>query len=167
MSFSGMVKDELSKHISPARHCRIAEIAALLCACGRLETISGEKKLKVQTENEAVAKKCFTLLRKTFNINVDVTIRESSHLKRIKIYVMEITDPDQIQAILQGTKLTANEKTGGALTLENLLVIQQTCCKRAFVRALSLRQDPSVIRRRDIILKSCIQMRRKRSNYRQ
>lgn len=138
MSFSGMVKDELAKQISPARHCRIAEIAAFLCACGRLETISGEKKLKVQTENEAVAKKCFTLLRKTFNIQVDVTIRESSHLKRIKVYVMEITDPDQIQAILQGTKLTANEKSGGALTLENLLVIQQSCCKRAFVRGAFL-----------------------------
>ena len=29
MSFSGMVKEELSRQISTARHCRIAEIAAL------------------------------------------------------------------------------------------------------------------------------------------
>ena len=64
MSFSGMVKEELSKQISPARHCRIAELAALLCACGKLEGTFGEKKLKVQTENEAVVRKCFTLLQK-------------------------------------------------------------------------------------------------------
>ena len=29
MSFSGMVKEELSRQISTARHCRIAEIAEL------------------------------------------------------------------------------------------------------------------------------------------
>ena len=36
MSFSGMVKEELSRQISTARHCRIAEIAALLSACGKM-----------------------------------------------------------------------------------------------------------------------------------
>ena len=29
MSFSGEVKKELAKRISPARHCQIAELAAL------------------------------------------------------------------------------------------------------------------------------------------
>ena len=29
MSFSSEVKEELAKHISPARHCQIAELAAL------------------------------------------------------------------------------------------------------------------------------------------
>ncbi len=30
MSFSGMVKEELSRQISSARHCRIAELAAFM-----------------------------------------------------------------------------------------------------------------------------------------
>ena len=30
MSFSSEVKEELAKHISPARHCQIAELAALI-----------------------------------------------------------------------------------------------------------------------------------------
>ena len=34
MSFSGEVKEELAKHISSARHCQIAELAALLGFCG-------------------------------------------------------------------------------------------------------------------------------------
>lgn len=138
MSFSGMVKEELSKQISPARHCRIAELAAFLCSCGRVETIAGQKKLKIQTENEAVAKKCFTLLRRTFNIETQVCIRESSHLKKLKIFVMEITEPEQIQRILQGTKLQVNEQKGGTLVLDNLLVVQQSCCKRAFIRGAFL-----------------------------
>ena len=54
MSFSGMVKEELSRQISTARHCRIAEIAALLSACGKM-TAAGI--LRFQTENDAVVRK--------------------------------------------------------------------------------------------------------------
>ena len=65
MSFSGMVKEELSRQISMARHCRLAEITALLSACGRMTAEGG---LHFQTENYAVIRKYFTLLTKTFNI---------------------------------------------------------------------------------------------------
>ena len=41
MSFSGMVKEELSRQISMARHCRLAEITALLSACGRMTAEGG------------------------------------------------------------------------------------------------------------------------------
>ena len=34
MSFSGKVKEELAGNISPARHCRIAELAAFIGMCG-------------------------------------------------------------------------------------------------------------------------------------
>ena len=37
MSFSGMVKEELSRHIGSGRHCRIAELAAIFTFCGSLE----------------------------------------------------------------------------------------------------------------------------------
>ena len=37
MSFSSEVKNELAKRMSPARHCQIAELAAImnLCEIGR------------------------------------------------------------------------------------------------------------------------------------
>lgn len=41
MSFSSQIKDELSKQMAPARHCQIAEIAAILSLCGRIQ-ISGD-----------------------------------------------------------------------------------------------------------------------------
>ena len=34
MSFSSGVKDELSRHQTLARHCQIAEIAAIISMCG-------------------------------------------------------------------------------------------------------------------------------------
>ena len=103
MSFSGMVKEELSRQIGLARHCKMAELAAILCSCGKMECFSGDSKLKIQTENEAVARKCFTLLQKTFNIETKIFVRENSHLKRVKVYAIEITDPEEIQVIFQNS----------------------------------------------------------------
>ena len=37
MSFSGEVKEELSRQFHKSRHCQIAEIAAILSFVGRLE----------------------------------------------------------------------------------------------------------------------------------
>ena len=37
MSFSSTVKEELSRQLTPARHCQIAEMAAILSLCGRVK----------------------------------------------------------------------------------------------------------------------------------
>lgn len=135
MSFSGMVKDELSKQIGSARHCRIAEIAALLSWGGRM-TEDGH--LKLQMENDAVIRKYFTLLRKTFNIETEISIRESSHQKKGQVYYVELSDQEQIEKVLQGTKLLTDGTEGGMLFSGNSLVTQQSCCKRAFIRGAFL-----------------------------
>ena len=127
-----MVKEELSRQISPARHCRIAETAALLCACGR---ITAKENLRIQTENAAVVRKCFTLLQKTFNIETEIAIRESCQMKKGNVYFVEICDPNEIRNVLQGTKLSVNRET---LCFDNTLVTQQSCCKRAFIRGAFL-----------------------------
>lgn len=65
MSFSSGVKEELSRQISPARHCRIAEIAAIISLCGKVQIDEEEcYQIKISTENAAVARKYFTLLKK-------------------------------------------------------------------------------------------------------
>lgn len=138
MSFSGKVKEELAGQLSLARHCQVAELAALLCGCGRVEKMSdGNRKLWIQTENEAVARKSFTLLRKTSNIETAIVIREGSHLKRGKVYLVEVTDPARTEEVLQGTKLSVDNETG-LLEMDNSLVVQMNCCKRAFIRGTFL-----------------------------
>lgn len=134
MSFSGMVKEELSRQIGTARHCRIAELAALLTACGRWIPQENGPVLRFQMENDAVVRKYFTLLQKTFNMEPVISIRESSHTKRGKIYYVDTTDPEEQKKILQGTKIRVDEDRNGTLFLENALVVQQPCCKRAFIR---------------------------------
>ena len=131
MSFSGMVKEELSRQISMARHCRIAEIAALLSLCGKM---TADRTLRMQTENAAVIRKYFTLVQKTFNIETEIAVRESRQMKKGHVYFVEIKEPAQIQTVLLGTKLSPEGGSGGALALENSFITQQSRCKRAFIR---------------------------------
>lgn len=80
MSFSSKVKDELSRQVNPARHCQIAEIAAILSLCGKIKISDQDHfSIEIHTENVAVARKYFTLLKKTFNIGTDVSIRSEEH----------------------------------------------------------------------------------------
>ena len=62
MSFSSRVKEELSRQISPARHCRIAETAAIISLCGKVKIDEEDRySIHISTENAAVARKYFTL----------------------------------------------------------------------------------------------------------
>ena len=78
MSFSGKVREELAGNISPARHCRIAEISAIIGMCGTVVINSFDRcSIKIHTENLLVARKVFTLIEKTFNIKTDISVRRN------------------------------------------------------------------------------------------
>ncbi len=67
MSFSSHVKEELSVDTETARHCSIAELSAIFGFCGKVEISEWDEiSVSFKTENLAVARKCFTLLKKTF-----------------------------------------------------------------------------------------------------
>ena len=88
MSFSGMVKEELAATIDSARHCQLAELAALIHFSGHLT--DDRCHLKLDMENETVARKCFTLLQKTYNIyNVMREADEEKVLQALHLYDSE------------------------------------------------------------------------------
>ncbi|MCR4807391.1 MAG: DNA-binding protein WhiA [Lachnospiraceae bacterium] len=69
MSFAGTVKEELFRHLGNSRHCQIAELAALISFSGSsAERIMEKEGITGDPENDLTARKCFTLLEKTFNI---------------------------------------------------------------------------------------------------
>lgn len=140
MSFSKQVKDELSKQLSPARHCQIAELSAIISLCGRIIITERDRYiLKIHTENITVARKYFTLIRKTFNINTEICIKRNPLLKKSKVYSLIIMDHSTVIKILQATKLLdENKEIGENLSILNNVVIQNACCKRAFIRGAFL-----------------------------
>ena len=140
MSFSSRVKEELSRQLSPARHCQIAEIAAIISLCGRIQISENDRyRIKISTENAAVARKYFTLLKKTFNISTDVSIRQGAEGHRLRTYTVGVSRHEDAMRVLQATKLI--DRYGEIeenLSLAQNVVIMQSCCKRAFIRGAFL-----------------------------
>ncbi len=139
MSFSSEVKEELSRQFSSARHCQIAELAAILSLCGKIQIDENDRyRIQIRTENVAVARKCFTLLRKTFNIGTDVFIRRNEHRKDFT-YGVAVLDDQEARLVLKATKLLSDSgEVGEDLSLLSNLVIQSSCCRRAFIRGAFL-----------------------------
>jgi len=114
MSFSSEVKEELIKHVSTARHCQIAELAAIMHLCGQYgRDAEGNYTIGFQTENNSVITKGFTLLKKTYNIDADGLISE----EQMRDFLAKIGNP--------------NDPVSG-------LLIKNSCCQRAFLRGAFL-----------------------------
>ena len=140
MSFSSQIKEELSRQVAPARHCQIAEIAAILSLCGRIQ-ISGDDhySIKFHTENVTVARKCFTLLKKTFNISTDISIRRNAHLGKNRVYSVCVKQHEDALRVLKATKLLDDSgEIGENLSVVGNVVVQNSCCRRAFLRGAFL-----------------------------
>ena len=114
MSFSGKVKEELAKHISSARHCQLAELAAILHFCGQYgRDADGTYTIGFETENELLVRKGFTLLKKTFNIDTGLGLTE-----------------DDFWAL--------STKIGDLNEAVSPLLVKNSCCRRAFLRGAFL-----------------------------
>lgn len=140
MSFSSEIKEELSGQIPTARHCQLAEIAAILSFCSRVtEEENGSFGLRMHTENLAVARKYFTLLKKTFNIEAEIRIRKNIYLKKSDVYRVQVNNHEDTVRVLQAAKfMSPSLEIAEDLSKMNHLVIQKDCCKRAFLRGTFL-----------------------------
>ncbi len=139
MSFSGKIKEELSRHIPKSRHCQLAELAAAIALSGKIKPDGEGYDIMLSSENMAVARKYFTLLKKTFNINTDISVRETEYPRRSKVCELHVADGQAGKGILESLKFIDQE---GVLNLTdhivNGLLIQKTCCRRAFIRGAFL-----------------------------
>ncbi len=124
MSFSGEVKEELVRFVPEARHCQIAELAAILEYTKAVKIDEkGVYYIEIQEETPYVARKGFTLLKKTFNI-------ESKMDNSVNLF--RYTEGEIVQKVLQAVKYEE-----GSFCVDPL-VIKSLCCKRAFIRGAFL-----------------------------
>lgn len=139
MSFSGNVKEELIRCVDSARHCRIAEIAAIIVFDGEIVRKPGQgADLRVSSENESILRKYFTLLEKTFKIDGEVSI-DKRIVRKNNRFTIDVDDQETAIRILQAVKILAEDRTPiPTEALVNQMVIQKNCCKRAFLRGAFL-----------------------------
>ena len=113
MSFSLKVKEELKSVYGKARHCQIAELAAIVHFAGK--TRNELCKIDIPVENDYASGKAFTLLQKTFT--------------------MDAVGKSAISAI----KLKTDER--GMYMLKepaDSILLRNPCCRRAFLRGAFL-----------------------------
>lgn len=127
MSFSSEVKDELTQHIASARHCQIAELTALLLTAGENDSAG----IHLKTENYRVAHKAGLLIHRLFGIACQVRIRTYMEHSSATVYDLFVSEKEQAERICQACKLETDKGL-------DRLVVQKTCCKRAFLRGIFL-----------------------------
>lgn len=141
MSFSGQVKEELSTVIPSARHCQIGEFAAILQFCGKIYPLSkgkedGRFQICIHTENKLVARKCFTLLKKAFNIYACVTVRQN---KKQLSYILSMKDQRDVHNIFQTLKWNEDfDESYPVIPMTHSMLLKGNCCKRSFIRGAYL-----------------------------
>ena len=137
MSFSSEVKEELSEQIASGRHCRLAETAAILSLCGKIVITENDRYcVKIQTENLAVARKYFTLLRKTFNIRAEVSVRKSREVRFYSVIVSK--DPEARRLLGETCLLDEDGNVSECMSPMHHRLLRQNCCRRAFIRGAFL-----------------------------
>ena len=131
MSFSAEVKNELFQLIPKARHCRVAELCAAIRFIGEVDIQESGKKIILQTENVTLAKKYYTLLKRTFSGNVMLNIRGQAGAGKIHQYRIMVRDQQMVEALLDSAILDDDARFRGE-------VLQKDCCRRAFIRGAFL-----------------------------
>lgn len=139
MSFSLKVKEELSGINAGARHCQLAELAALVGMCGHVYTTpSGRHYIMASSENRGIIVKCHTIIRKAFGYDADVSVRFNRDTKN-RTYFTAVMDSDTAIKILMATKLMDGDGSiNRDMSLVSTIAISNMCCKRAFLRGAFL-----------------------------
>lgn len=125
MSFSADLKTELLGIMPQAMHCRVAFLAGIVTSSGRMR---GEK-LEIRLENEELLKKINHIIRKTFDNTDEMMYTSNSGGQRKLIVTGSLVDD-----FFSTLKLS---DVSGDLIANNI-VIEKTCCKRAFIRGAFL-----------------------------
>ena len=140
MSFSSRVKDELSRVVPAARHCQIAETAALLGMCGTISADeSGRYTLRIHTENVTVARKFFILLKEAFQVRSEIAVRQSHFSKKNRTYIVYVSDSEGTRRVLEAVKMISEDgEIGEDFARVRNIVLRQDCCRRSYIRGAFL-----------------------------
>ncbi len=111
MSFASDVKAELCERGGGHEKQCLAELLGMYLLGGTIEfDDDGRKSLFFLTENSSIAKKCFTFLKKSFNMTDGVREEECTEGHRNE-YRVAVTGKENIRAILKGLGLGEQDGT--------------------------------------------------------
>lgn len=138
MSFSSDTKKEALEIVPPARHCRLAEFAALFSLTAELAVSRrGRRFIIMHTENLTVAEKSFILVKKVFHIIPETGVRKRNVLSGKTSFFLVIKGQKDVSDVLAAMKLSEDPQGIEFRDLSRCRgIVRSTCCKRAFLRGV-------------------------------
>lgn len=133
MSFASETKKELT-NLEMKTCCTQAELSALIRMNGSLSFSNRKLIVDVQTENAAIARRIYSLLKKSYDVQVELLVRKKMRLKKNNVYIVRLTD--RAKEILEDTKILGEGFTFIHDISEDL--VKKKCCKRSYLRGAFL-----------------------------
>ena len=91
MSFASETKKELTQTESDDRSLK-AEVSALIRMNGSLSFANRQLSVDVQTENAAIARRLYTIIKKLYKLNVELLVRKKMRLKKNNVYICRVRE---------------------------------------------------------------------------
>jgi hypothetical protein len=133
MSFAAQTKKELTLLESDSC-CEKAELSALIRMNGTVSLTNKRIVLDISTENAAIARRMYTLLKRHFPVPTELLVRKKMRLKKNNVYMVRV--PGGVEELLKELAITA-EGFQFHPSIDKEL-IRKPCCKRAYLRGAFL-----------------------------
>jgi len=134
------VKNEVAKLMDENKCCQIAELSALIKMNGTIRILGKNNiGIKLTTENAAIARKIFSLIKSNFDFNTKVAMIKNKQLKKNYSYTLHVDSNTASEDILR--KLMIVSEKDNVPRINNRIpssIIKNTCCKRAYLRGVFL-----------------------------
>jgi DNA-binding protein WhiA len=133
LSFASQTKKELT-NIEINDCCAKAELAALIRMNGSISFSNKKVVLDVQTENAAIARRIYVLLKRKFFVDVELLVRKKMRLKKNNVYIVRLMENGK--HVLE--ELTILSENFSPIHMISKKIVKSKCCKRSYLRGAFL-----------------------------
>lgn len=127
MSFTADVKREISlNELKPC--CIKGELSALIQLCSTLSISNQGLMLKIKTENAAIAKRIWTMIKTSYDVECELSVMRKMNLKKNNVYYIKVLN--KARYILEDLGLFSSR---GLLDRPLKSVVTKECCARAYL----------------------------------
>lgn len=133
MSFASETKKELTT-LEVNDCCAKAELSALIQMNGSLSFSNRNVVVNVQTENAAIARRIYTLLKRLYDAEVELLVRKKMRLKKNNVYIVRLKK--DAANMLRDLKILGEDSFFVHEIDQEL--IKNRCCKRSYLRGAFL-----------------------------
>lgn len=140
MSFASETKNELSRSMPEKRCCMLAEIAGFIRVAGSVSLAGGGKfRLRLTTDNPAIARHYKKMLKEYFSIETETSIGQGSGIAKGKKYMITIGPEQLSEQILRETGILMVRQGMNYIT-DGIYdgVIRTKCCRKSYLRGAFL-----------------------------